>query len=176
MQTQDRVRALGGHVRNVVRMATSAPTPSPRSLADDLRARDGAQIRTLLTMRPDLLHPLPADLGQLAKRAADDASVLEALQSLTTTELRVLEVFSSLQNATIEEVLEVLPDDDVLIREAVTRLREMALLWGWPQLHPIRCAREAFGAHPCGLAGAGHVSCRRGCHQGCSRCTRRRTA
>ncbi len=109
-------------------------------------------------MRPDLLHPLPADLGQLAKRAADDASVLEALQSLTTTELRVLEVFSSLQNATIEEVLEVLPDDDALIREAVTRLREMALLWGWPQLHPIRCAREAFGAHPCGLAGAGHVT------------------
>ncbi len=97
-------------------------------------------------------------MGQLAKRAADDASVLEALQTLSTVELRVLEAYSSLQNATIDEVLTVLPDDEQQVRTAVSRLYDMALLWGGPQLQPVRCARQAFGAHPCGLAGVGHVS------------------
>ena len=72
-----------------------APSALPRSLADDLRTRSAGQIVRLLRLRPDLLQPWPADLGQLARRAADDASVLEAMQSLTTPEVRGLAVFAS---------------------------------------------------------------------------------
>ncbi|MCU0298325.1 MAG: hypothetical protein MUF33_07365, partial [Candidatus Nanopelagicales bacterium] len=113
-------------------MAASAPPRTPRSLADDLRGRTAGQVTHLLRLRPDLLQPWPADLSELARRAADDASVLEALQSLTTVQLRVLEVFACIHEGTIEDVLQGLPDDPTQVRAAVDRLWHMALLWGGP--------------------------------------------
>ena len=49
--------------------------------------------------------------GQLARRAADDASVLEAMQSLTTPEVRVLAVFASVHEAGVAQVEAALPQD-----------------------------------------------------------------
>lgn len=101
------------------------------------------------------MQPWPADLGQLARRAADDASVLEAMQSLTTSELRVLEVFACLHEATVGDVVEGLPDDSEAVRAAVESLWSRALLWGGPDIYRIaRAAQQAFGPFPCGLAGA----------------------
>ncbi len=140
-------------------MASNAIPRSPRSLADDLRGRTAGQVTRLLRLRPDLLHPWPADLSQLARRAADDASVLEAMQSLSTVQLRVLEVFACLHEGTIEDTEQGLPDDPEQVRAAVDRLWSMALLWGGPQVYRItRAAQQAFGAHPCGLSAAGHAA------------------
>lgn len=136
-------------------MAPPEQSRAPRSLADDLRSRTSGQITALLRLRPDLLQPWPADLGQLARRAADDASVLEAMQSLTTAELRVLEVFACLHEATTEAVSDKLPDDPDVIRDAVDSLWSRALLWGAMGVYRIvRAAQQAFGPYPCGLAAA----------------------
>jgi len=136
-------------------MASSAHARTLRSLADDLRSRSAGQITRLLRERPDLLHPWPSDLGHLARRAADDASVLEAMQGLTTPQLRVLEVFACLHEATIEDVVGGLPDDEQQVRAAVSALWDRALLWGGPDVLRIaRAAQQAFGPYPCGLAAA----------------------
>lgn len=120
---------------------------APRSLADDLRARSAGQIRRLLSSRPDLLQPWPTDISELARRAADDASVLEAMQSLTTAHLRVLEVFACLHEATADQVGE---------PEIVDELWSRGLLWGGPTFRIVRAAQQAFGPYPCGLGPAGH--------------------
>lgn len=137
-------------------MGTEQSSRVPRSLADDLRGRTPGQIHTLLSLRPDLLHPWPADLSHLARRAADDASVLEALGSLSTPRLRVLEVFAALHEATIEQVDEALDDDDV--PGVVVDLWNRALLWGGPVFKVVRAAQQAFGAYPCGLSSASHLT------------------
>lgn len=134
-----------------------APSALPRSLADDLRTRSAGQIVRLLRLRPDLLQPWPADLGQLARRAADDASVLEAMQSLTTPEVRVLAVFASVHEAGVAQVEAALPQD-ADVAGSVASLWTRALLWGGPDLYRIaRAAQQAFGPFPCGLAAESHV-------------------
>ena len=45
---------------------------TPRSLADDLRARSDEQLAALLRLRPDLVHPVPADLAALDTAQAAD--------------------------------------------------------------------------------------------------------
>ena len=58
-----------------------AATERPRSLADDLRARDDAALAALLRARPDLRTPVPADLAALAARATTRPSVQRALDA-----------------------------------------------------------------------------------------------
>ena len=87
--------------RKFVRMATkrtgattssrrTSSTPRPRSLAEDLRARSDDDIAALLAARPDLVHPVPADLGALATRAATGPSTARALDRLDELTLAVI--------------------------------------------------------------------------------------
>ena len=136
-------------------MATSQSSRTPRSLADDLRSRTPGQIRRLLALRPDLLTPWPTDISQLARRAADDASVLEAMGSLSTPCLRVLEVYAALHEGEVDVVSAGLAEP---VDDAVAVLWEMALLWGGPVYKIVRAAQQAFGPYPCGLSAASHLS------------------
>ena len=68
----------------------------PRSLADDLRQRSDESLEVLFATRPDLLHPVPTDLGQLAVRATTSPSVGAALDALNHIELSVCEVLAAL--------------------------------------------------------------------------------
>lgn len=137
-------------------MASSAVPRSPRSLADDLRSRTPGQISRLLLLRPDLVNPWPADISQVARRAADDVSALDAMQSLNTTALRVLEVFACLHEGTAAEAVAGLPEEPEAVEAAIDELWSMALLWGGPtNFRIVRAAQQAFGAFPCGLAGVG---------------------
>lgn len=133
-----------------------SPSVPMRSLADDIRSRSTEEIADILRARPDLAHPWPSDLSQLARRAADDSSVLEAMQSLNTTELRVLEVYAALHEADSEEVAAGLPESPEEVRRAVERLWSMGLLWCRTRPRIVRAAQQAFGAFPCGLLAAGH--------------------
>jgi hypothetical protein len=72
------------------------PTSRPRSLADDLRARDDADLVALLRARPDLLSPVPSDLASLAARATTRPSVTRALDQLDRFALQVVEVLCAL--------------------------------------------------------------------------------
>lgn len=124
----------------------------PRSLADDLRARDDAALAALLRARPDLLSPVPADSGQLAARATTQASVRRALDRLDAFTLQVVEVLAALPEPTkAADVRRLLGADPA---EPLATLRERALVWGPDTaLRLVRTARAAF-PEPAGLGPA----------------------
>ena len=130
-------------------MATSA-----RSFADDLRARDDAELEGLLALRPDLAMPLPSDLGQLAARALTTGSTQRAVDRLDTFALHVLQAsLVAPEPVSAAAVRALLPDAARADVEAVLkRLRLLGLLWGEPdQWRPTATVRELFGAGPAGL-------------------------
>lgn len=137
-------------------MTTQGQSVRPRSLADDLRLRSDEGLAALLAGRPDLLHPVPADVGQLAARAATPSSVSAALDGLNHLELSVCQALAALPDPVDEQALHAGLEHAVgytpdAVSTAVARLRELALIWG-DELHLVRAAREAFGPYPCGLA------------------------
>ena len=145
------------------RTTTPAPaqrTPAaarPRSLAEDLRARSDAALEALLGARPDLVHPVPADLGALSTRATTGPSSSRALDRLDAFTLQVVTALGGLPDgAAYADLLAGLPEtDDTTLRGIVDRLRTLALVWGDDdELHLVRPVREALGAYPAGLGPA----------------------
>ena len=130
-------------------MGTSQRTPRRRSLADDLRHRTSTELAELLRARPDLLHPLPTDMADLARRAAATGSIRRALLDLDRRGLRVAAAVAAAPGpVAVPELLAVLaPDDDPAAAEAVsnvlTELTLRGLLWSdGDRLHALREFRE----------------------------------
>ncbi|WP_030886542.1 helicase-associated domain-containing protein [Streptomyces sp. NRRL S-1868] len=139
--------------------------PAPRTLAEDLRARDDAALAALLRARPDLLSPVPGDLTQLATRAGTRASVVRALEGLDRFTLQTAEALAvapppGAAGPTVRESLAtLLPGEEAAERlpRALDELRARALVWGDgdgggenPRL--VRTARELLGSpSPTGL-------------------------
>ena len=137
--------------------ASDTRTSRPRSLADDLRQRSDEELSDLLTQRPDLLHPVPADISALATRATSGPSTGRALDRLTVFELQLLHALASLDDpASMTAVCAGLPDvSPQVIADGIAKRRVMALLWGRDdELHVIRPVREALGNYPAGLGPA----------------------
>jgi hypothetical protein len=127
---------------------------APASLADHLRALDDEGIHRLLSLRPDLLHPVPADLGALAARSVTASSVNRALDRLDAWTLAVAEaVVVSNAPVTADVLLTLLPGASMEdVQSAVEELRDRALLWGPPDdLRVPRSVVDAFGPTPAGL-------------------------
>src|SRR5919204_2541613 len=61
------------------------------TLADHLRALPDHELAALVTLRPDLVVPVPADLSALAVRAQSRLSVARALDGLDRFTLEVLD-------------------------------------------------------------------------------------
>ncbi|WP_031026642.1 helicase-associated domain-containing protein [Streptomyces albus] len=146
----------------------ASPGSGPRTLAEDLRARDDSALAALLNARPDLLSPVPNDLTQLATRAGTRASVVRALERLDRFTLQTAEALAVLPagpggaapapgaGAGAREALtRLLPGREAAERlpHALDRLREWALVWG-PEDQPrlVRTARELLTSpSPTGL-------------------------
>ncbi len=123
---------------------------APRSLADDLRARDDADLVALLQARSDLAVPVPTDLGSLAVRATTRASVQRALDLLDAPGLQVVEALAVLPEPVTPAAVSRAWGADA--RPHLDRLRRLALVWGTPRaLRLVRVAREVLGEHPAGL-------------------------
>lgn len=109
------------------------PPPGPstpaRTLSDHLRAWSDASLSHLFTHRPDLASPAPHDSTQVASRASARASVLHALDHLTTLELAVLDACVVLGHATRDELLAVVHADPDAAGEALDHLLALALVW-----------------------------------------------
>ncbi|MFC5910982.1 helicase-associated domain-containing protein [Streptacidiphilus monticola] len=154
----------------------TSPQPAagaPRTLAEELRARSDDGLAALLRARPDLVHPVPADLTQLATRLSTRASVVRALERLDRFTLEVAEALAVAPDPVpAEDLLALLigrdtkaadePDTADRLPAALAELRGQALLWGPPEaLRLVRTVREALGSGPTGLgpvyaeAGAG---------------------
>ena len=149
------------------RRTPRTPAPAPRSLAEDLRARDDDAIAALLAARPDLVHPVPADLGALATRATTGPSTARALDRLDVFALQVATALAALgEGAGVDDLVAGLPEaSPSQIEDVLARLRTLALLWGTDDdLHLVRPVREALGAYPAGL-GPAMAESRRGVAQ-----------
>ncbi len=141
-----------------------AAAARPRSLAEDLRGRTDDEITTMLAARPDLVHPVPADLGALATRATTGPSTSRALDRLDAFVISVVTALGALSDPTsYAELRAGLPGISVTrLRPVVDRLRTIGLMWGDDDdLHLIRPVREALGTYPAGL-GPNMAESRRG--------------
>ena len=130
---------------------------APRSLADDLRQRDDAALGRLLRVRPDLVHPVPADFTALTARATAGPAVARCLDSLDAMHLHVLRTAADLTidagrpaDELVAAAAALLPSgahDDC--RAALDDLVDRALLWGTPTaLRAILPVRELVGDAP----------------------------
>ena len=132
---------------------TTGRRAAPRSLADDLRGRDDAALVALLRARPDLVHPAPPDVLQLAVRASTRVSVHRALSGFDRPALQVAQAAAVLPEPFTPAALA--RACGTTTRRAgplVERLRELALVWGTDRaLHAVRALAEVLGPHPAGL-------------------------
>ena len=110
--------------------------PAPTSLAGWLSRRSDEQLVALLTLRPDLAVPPPADSGVLATRVALRASVARAADELNAFELAVLEALvlaqatdTAVDPADVHELLGV-EVPTARVAEALDVLHARALVWG----------------------------------------------
>lgn len=128
---------------------------TPRSLADALRAFDDDRLAALLVRRPDLTHPVPADLTALAARATTGPSVARCLDGLDALSLHVLRTVveggdTSSAAAIVTQAADPLgPDAADACRAALDDLVGLGLVWGTPaRLHAVLPVRELVGAAP----------------------------
>jgi len=141
-------------------MGTFSNVKRLRSLADDLRNRTDAQLQFLFQQRPDLMHPVPNDVTQLATRSTTNASTSSALDSLNLLELTLCEILAALPDGisledTLTEIETIDGFDETAVTNALSNLWNLALVWGdKTSLHLVRSVRENYGKFPCGLGPA----------------------
>ncbi|HEY5836252.1 helicase C-terminal domain-containing protein [Streptomyces sp.] len=99
-------------------MRTGGRATAPRTLAEDLRARDDTALALLLRARPDLLTPVPPDLTHLATRAATRSSVLRTLDRLDTFTHQVAEALAVAPDPCPYDTLRALMTGDVFASPA----------------------------------------------------------
>jgi hypothetical protein len=128
--------------------------PRARTLTEALKSLDTEGLTALLTRRPDLSYPLPADLAELATRAGTAISIARAMDQLNAWLREVSEALAALPDpSTVGEVASLIDGADRDTAAAVAELRDRALLWGDDdQLHLVRGVREYFDPYPGGLA------------------------
>ncbi|TDB99547.1 hypothetical protein E1091_06695, partial [Micromonospora fluostatini] len=110
------------------------------SLADHLRSLPDDSLAALLQQRPDLVVPVPADLGALATRARSRVSVARALDGLDQFTLQILDAARLTRHpdegtTTVEAVLATAtagpnPPAPDAVRATLRRLRDLFLLYG----------------------------------------------
>ncbi|WP_433333070.1 helicase-associated domain-containing protein [Spirillospora sp. CA-294931] len=121
------------------------------SYADWLRARDDGELRALLSARPELGAPVPADIAALAARATTPTAINRALDRLDRFALAVLETVLVLPRpvdaADLPGAAGASPEQAA---DAVARLRRHGLIWGDGPINPAPGVRQAL-PHPAGL-------------------------
>ncbi|HXA59223.1 MAG TPA: helicase-associated domain-containing protein [Streptosporangiaceae bacterium] len=119
--------------------------------ADWLRARADEELHALLSARPELINPVPSDLGALAARATNPAGVGRALDRLDRFALTVLETMLVLPQPVGLRALGSATGDRKATAPAVRRLRTCGLVWGDDKaLRTAPGVRHAL-PHPAGL-------------------------
>ncbi|MFI0895804.1 helicase-associated domain-containing protein [Streptomyces sp. NPDC020983] len=148
-------------------MTTGGQSSAPRTLAEDLRARDDDALERLLRARPDLIAPMPNDVTQLATRAATRTSVARALDRLDAFTRQTAEALALTADgcpyAELSGLMTGLPAAEVRpglgepldaqeaaavraeLPRAVGALRDRGLVWGDDdRLRLVRTARDVL--------------------------------
>src|SRR5439155_22614357 len=123
------------------------------TLADHLRALPDEDLAALVTLRPDLVVPVPADMSALAARAQSRLSVTRALDTLDRFTLEILDAVRLSRGASgsaeLDAVLGLAGADGPA---AVERLRKTCLVYGPDHaLHVVASVDDACSPYPAGL-------------------------
>ena len=81
----------------------ASATGRPPTFTSWLRSRSDGELAALLSARPDLVQPVPADIGALAARATSRNTVLRVLERLDRFTLQVLEAVIALGDDRLSE-------------------------------------------------------------------------
>nr|MDT0665728.1 hypothetical protein [Micromonospora sp. DSM 115978] len=131
---------------------SSESVDAPTTLADWLRALPDESLARLLTLRPDLATPPPADFDVLAARLDIRVSVVRALERLDTFTLEVGQALA-LQPRGRSSLADLQAFCGGLdLRPSADTLRERCLVWGDDtELRLVGMARDLLGDRPLGL-------------------------
>lgn len=129
----------------------------PPRLVDQLRALSDRELAALLSDRPDLAVPVPADLSALSSRAQSRLSLARALEGLDRFTLEVLDgirlAAEPTGTTTVSDVVALataVPEDRV--RAALATLRRLAIGYGPDSaLRLPHGLDELCGPYPAGL-------------------------
>lgn len=124
-----------------------------RSFSDYLRSIDDAAFLNLFTSRPDLVTPVPPDIGALAVRACSAPSLARAIDSLNQWQFQVLEAASALNEPFALKSLIALTDKAA--STVLDHLIEIGLIY--PSDDGLRLPsqlRDVLGNEPAGLGPA----------------------
>ncbi len=126
---------------------------APRTLADQFRSWEPADLARLLSRRPDLANPAPQDSAQLASRAGTRASALRAVDRLNALELTVVDAAIALGGrVSVDDLHRHVNASAASVDEAVSVLEAMALLWGSrDELRTLSVLGEIVGTTVSGL-------------------------
>jgi hypothetical protein len=128
--------------------------PPVRSVAEWLRERTDDELAELLTLRPDLVSPVPPDVGMLAARATTRSSVLRALDLLDRAEHGVLEALCLLPEPASFTALQATLAGELavsMLRSSLGTLRALALVWGDDDALRVVATVRQVTTHPAGL-------------------------
>jgi hypothetical protein len=129
-----------------------------QTLVDHLRGLSDDELAALVRLRPDLVVPVPADLGALAGRVQSIPSVRRALDALDTFTLEILDAVRFLNPpVSVDAVLALAAQcgaEPVATQDALRRLRERALVYGPDHDLAVVAAVATASPYPAGLGRA----------------------
>ncbi|MGA1678319.1 MAG: hypothetical protein ACO39E_02590, partial [Candidatus Nanopelagicales bacterium] len=138
--------------------AKTSPKPrkvkadDPGSLVDWLKAQDDDSLRDLLVHRPDLVHPVPADMAKLAARAATNSSITRVLDRLDAWVVGVAEVIACLDEPFNKKELSTFLKEDPELDRALEVLKARGVIWGSDKgMRAVPVLKEVVAPHPAGF-------------------------
>jgi hypothetical protein len=120
------------------------------SLSDALRSKSDEEIVELVRARPDLISPVPSDIGALAARANTMPSVMRACEGLNKWQFDILTAICTLPEPV--SLLELLSITNKEAKKAVAELELRALIYHDGERYRVPTSvRTLIGENPAGL-------------------------
>jgi hypothetical protein len=124
----------------------------PSTFAEWLAGRSDAQLLAVLTARPDVSVPPPADFDVLARRLSSSGSVGRAKERVDSFGWEIISALALIgRPVSVVELAEAGRVGVDQLEPELERLRALAFVWGDEQLELPRGVADELGPYPLGL-------------------------